>query len=225
MTQLHFDATSHAYYVDGELIPSVTQIIRPLEAYYRLDQTMLRPYAERGTAVHQLTEIYDLTGEPDPLMNPDLAGYLLAWLDFRKDFGFTPIATEHRFYHEELLYCGTIDRVGVLRGNLAILDIKTSTKLGPAIGVQLSGYQHGYDPEGKEGVTHRYAVQLAGDGTYRVQEYKDNLDWPVFVGMRALHSWTEKYKRTVTIGDVRPRTDPEQLSNWPTFVGEATSNV
>lgn len=224
-TTPEFEPISHSYYVDGKKVPSVTTIIRPLEQYYRMDQGLLRPYAERGTAVHTATEIWDTSQEIDATLAPENAGFLKAWVDFRRDFNFEPEAIEHRFY-SELGYCGTIDRVGVMRGQLSIVDIKTSAKLGPAVGVQLVGYQHGYDPLGERGVSGRYAVQLLKDGTYRVEEYKGDLDWQVFLGLLALHEWQEKHRKTVTFGDQRPNVDTDSIvSNWPAFIATATRSI
>lgn len=238
MSGLEFEPLSHSYYVDGVKVPSVTEVIKPLEAYYRMSETMLRPYADRGTAVHALTEVYDagdLEGASKAAqqrwasrVDPKLAGYLKAWVDFRSDFRFEPVAVEHRVYHSAHQYAGTIDRAGFVRGRASIVDIKTSAKLGPAIGVQLAGYLEAWNREcePEHMAESRYAVQLMGDGTYRVVEYADPADWQVFLGCLALHHWQEKHRKTIRIGDVRPRVDNERIdSNWPVLTGTATRSI
>lgn len=221
MTRLEFEPLSHSYWFEGERVPSVTHIIRPLEGYYRMSETLLRPYAERGSAVHELTERWDKTpleDDFDPEQVPsELRGYLLAWINFRNDFDFAPTHIEHQVFHPRLFYAGTIDRVGVVRNQLSIVDIKTSAKLGPAVGVQLAAYQHALESE--EEVTGRYAVQLADDGTYRVVEYTNPLDWDAFRGCLALHTWQEQHR--IQLVDVRPRIiQVDGESAWPQFVRE-----
>ena len=224
MTTLEFEPLSHTYHVGEDRVPSVTTIIRPLESYYRMSEKMLKPYAERGTAVHSLTEEYDYDLDYNPDNAPEeLRGYLLAWVNFRADFDFTPTHIEHRVLHERLWYAGTIDRVGHVRGQLSIVDIKTGAKLGPAVGVQLAAYQHAL--ESKEEVTGRYAVQLADDGTYRVVGYDNPLDWDAFRGCLALHTWQETHR--IQLADVRPRVIQQEAeeSAWPQFARHGKGKV
>lgn len=226
MTTLDFEPLSHSYYANGEQVPSVTHVIRVLEAYNRMSEAALAPYAQRGTEVHTLTEEWDVMEKAGrdfdvDAVPEDRAGYLMAWINFRADFDFAPTHIEHRVLHEKLWYAGTIDRIGVVRGKLAVVDIKTSARLGPAVGVQLAAYQHAFTEEVCES---RYAVQLSADGTYRVVEYSNPLDWDAFRGCLALHTWQESHR--IQLGDVRPRTDHGQqdVSNWPQFAREASSS-
>ena len=212
---LQFEPISHTYFFDGVRVPSVTTVIKPLEGYYRMSEKALQPYAVRGTEVHELTEAWDKGNIEDPEIVPEnRAGYLMAWINFRADFDFAPSHIEHRVFHPRLLYAGTIDRLGEVRGKYSVVDIKTSAKLGPAVGVQLAAYQHGWNAEEEEEIESRYAVQLMDDGTYRVVEYTNPLDWDAFRGCLALHKWQEAHR--FTLGDVRPRIDNYQseVSAW-----------
>lgn len=206
---LHFDPASHTYTRTdtGEVIPSVTRIIAPLTSYFRVPLDRLRLAADRGTAVHSLTEAYDRGQTTLWEADEALAGYLEAWIAFRYATGFEAEAIEERVYHDRYGYAGTIDRVGYLFGNLAVLDIKTGKHLGPAVGVQLAGYQcaanHQYPcrPE----VTHRYAVQLADDGTYQIHEYASLHDLAAFLGCLALWEWAQVTNNTEEIRLTRTR--------------------
>jgi len=233
MTALAFDPVGHIYTTeDGQVIPSVTKIMAPLDSYYRASEKTLRPYAGRGHDVHALTEFYDNTGDKPDDMNPQYAGYLKGWVDFRRDHGFEPIAIEERVIHEEHLYAGTIDRVGRLRGRMSIVDVKTSQKLGPAVGVQLAAYvaawnDNPYNPKSYG----RFAVQLSEDGTYRLIEYDSPRDWPAFLACLDLKRWIDEVKGAppnIQFGDVRPRVIPiresintPDLSVWSQFTRTA----
>lgn len=229
MPQLEFDELSHTYWFNGQVVPSVTRVMRPLDSYYRAAEKTLRPYAQRGTAVHELTEAYDVTGNKPLGMDPKYAGYLKAWVDFRRDHAFKPIAIEERVFHPEHLYAGTIDRVGVLRGEVAIVDIKTSAKLGPAVGVQLAAYADAwnFDPSNRE-ANARYAVQLCEDGTYRLVEYDSPHDWPAFLGCLHIMRWQEEVKgtlKTIQFADNRPRIVQDEPEIDPTSVWSQLSRT
>lgn len=232
--QLHFEPLSHSYWYEDQQVPSVTTIIRILTEYGRMSEKMLAPYARRGTEVHSLTEAYDLDPDFDPdTVEPERAGFLMAWVNFRNDFDFVPTHIEERVFHPKLLYAGTADRFGVLRGEMSVIDIKTSAKLGPAVGVQLAAYQHAFNDADlgvfgqkrgtEEEIRGRYAVQLKADGTYLVKQYDNPLDWDAFRGCLALHTWQQDHR--FVLPDVRPRVagpegdDPEDAntSAWPAF--------
>lgn len=215
--EVQFEPISHTYYIGEERLPSVTQVMKPLESYYRASDKTLERAAARGTLVHEWTERWDREDDLDPEDFPEeIRGYIVAWLHFRADFGFAPTHIEHRLYHPRLMYAGTIDRVGLIRDQVSILDIKTSAKLGPAVGVQLAAYQRAYEATTNEEVPGRFAVQLADDGTYRVVEYTNPLDWEAFRGCLALHKWVETHRVNVAMADVRPRIDAYQsdVSAW-----------
>lgn len=225
---IEFDPETHTYSHEGFKIPSVTTVIRILTEYGRMSEKMLAPYAKRGTEVHTLTEQYDLDHDFDPdTVDEDRQGYLLAWVNFRNDFDFVPTHIEERLFHPRLYYAGTADRFGPLRGQMSVIDIKTSAKLGPAVGVQLAAYQHAFNDSGNgvfgqkqgtgEEIIGRYAVQLKPDGTYLVKEYDNPLDWDAFRGCLALHTWQQDHR--FVLPDVRPRVtpDPEATTAWERF--------
>lgn len=227
MTGLQFDPEAHVYTYEGSTVPSVTTVIRMISGYAGASEKVLAPYAKRGTEVHSLTEAYDLDSDFDPdTVDPDRAGYLMAWVNFRNDFDFVPTHIEERLFHPRLHYAGTADRFGPLRGRMSVIDIKTSAKLGPAVGVQLAAYQHAFNDADTgvfgqkfttEEIHGRYAVQLKPDGTYLVKEYDNPLDWDAFRGCLALHAWQQDHR--FTLPDVRPRVDPDQTeaSQWDRF--------
>lgn len=192
-TGLEFEPLSHSYAWDGKVVPSVTAIMSPLVSYYRVPSERLRLAAERGTAVHALTEAWDKAEYQDHFdtFHMEHGGFLQAWIRFREDYDFTPTHIEERVYHPLHEYAGTADRFGVVKGHLAVVDIKTTDRLGPAVGVQLAAYQHAAncDRLPRAQLEHRYAVQLCEDGTYKVKQYKSAHDWSAFLGCLALWHW------------------------------------
>jgi hypothetical protein len=63
---LEFDAATHTYRLDGELVPSVTTVLKSvgLVEYSHIPQDVLQAAAHRGTAVHYALELLD-RGELD----------------------------------------------------------------------------------------------------------------------------------------------------------------
>lgn len=168
-TDLIFEAETHTYRVDGEVLPSVTQVLKAarLIDYSMIPQDILQAAAARGTAVHQTLEALD-NGLIDPnFVDPDIAGYVEAALRFYREANFEPTLVEYRNWHKNWRYAGTLDRIGLMGGCQTILDFKTGILL-PGHGLQLAGYLEML-PEPRR--YRRIALQLNADGTYRIQEY------------------------------------------------------
>lgn len=108
---IFFDDT-HTYTVDGEEFPSVSEISRfaSREVYGEVSQFNLDNACSRGSAVHKATEILDKYGKCE--CDEDIAPYIQAYVQFRKDFGIKDYAyIEKALAHEQLKYAGTIDRI------------------------------------------------------------------------------------------------------------------
>jgi len=193
MKDLTFDPERHAYYARGLEIPGVTQVMGGLNDFLGLDPDVLEAARDRGTRVHEATVAYDCSGHR--LEASSLRLYLDAWTQFRADTGFAPTAIEEQVYSERHRYAGTVDRVGPLKGVLAIIDIKTTTAMNPVTALQLAAYQEAYNAGRKEKAQERWAVQLRKDGTYRLHQYKDRADLSVFLACVQIFNWKERNLR------------------------------
>ena len=112
IARLIFYDAEHIYTVDGEEFPSVSEISRfaSREVYGEVSQFNLDNACSRGSAVHKATEILDKYGKCE--CDEDIAPYIQAYAQFRKDFGIKDYAyIEKALAHEELKYAGTIDRI------------------------------------------------------------------------------------------------------------------
>lgn len=172
---LKFYDEGHVYELDGVAIPSVSEIMRfaTREVYGDVNKYLLDAASERGTAVHEACEALDLTGTAD--IDSDYAPYLEAYAAFLRDEEpeWYSIERPLHFYGE---FAGTIDRVGLLpqRKKVAILDIKTSSALKPALhGIQLAAYDFLWMARGDmsgQDAEYTYVLHLRKDGTYRLKE-------------------------------------------------------
>lgn len=167
MAQLIFYDKSHTYELDGEELPSVSELTRFIsrEIYGEVSQWRMDNAAERGTKVHKLTEALDKYGEIEA--DAAVAPYLTAYVQFRKDHDCAWEMIEKATHHPDRLYAGTIDRVGTIDGKRCIADIKTSSAIKkPLYTAQLNLYRKMLpDP-----VDALYIIHLKPDGSYKLVE-------------------------------------------------------
>ena len=95
---VQFEPLMHAYYLEGQRIPSVTQVLQwaGLIDFSGIPQEILRAARDRGTAVHQACHYYneaDLDVQQFQEEYPEYWPYLAAWVMFRAESGFE-LATE-----------------------------------------------------------------------------------------------------------------------------------
>ena len=205
-----FDETRHRYTLNGLPLPSVTRVLAPLDEYADLSQGVLAKARKRGTAVHLATEIHDgdqllvtsdyfgtLEQVRTVTVTADLRPYVMAWQRFLADSSFEVLHIEYRTYSSRYRYAGTIDRLGLLNGKRAVLDIKTTAVLDPKTAIQLAAYQHAVNEHLPlaDAYSHRYGCQLKPDGSYRLEEYRDAGDWDVFRALLTIHNWRVRYRK------------------------------
>jgi hypothetical protein len=167
MARLIFFDQGHRYELDGEEIPSVSELTRFMswEIYGDVAQFTLDNAANRGTTVHKLCEALDKYGQIE--CPADVAGYVQAYVTCLKEHRPTWELIEKPIYHPDKLYAGTLDRYGTLDGKAALVDIKTSSAIQkPLYGAQLNLYRMAL---GKD-VDALYVLHLKKDGTYKLVE-------------------------------------------------------
>lgn len=189
--RFEFNTERHEYRVDGAIVPSVTRIISPLYNFDMVGEELLRLAAERGSAVHKATELFDRDDLDEESLDPQLVPYLEAWKRFRAETGFVPELIERQVYDSIHGYAGTLDRVALLGRTRAVVDIKTGSSLHPAVGVQLAAYQAALGKEGIQALG-RYAVQLRPNGTYRLEQYTSPHDLPTFFALMTIARFKER---------------------------------
>lgn len=186
---LTFNEAKHEYRLDGQVLPSVTQVI---QAAGLIDKSWFDEYSRgRGVAVHMATAMLDGDELDEQSVDPAIVGYIAAWRKFVTESGFDASFIEARCCNLTCRYAGTIDRAGIMNGRQAVIDIKTGA-LNPVVGVQLAAYQAMYHqtfntPGSPPAKT--YAVQLKEDGSYSMREYLPRENWPVFLACLNIFNW------------------------------------
>lgn len=201
MSAVRFRSEDHTYWLGERQLPSVTKIVRPAFGYSDEPMAGATGAMALGSRVHELLEWYD-QGFVDTEADFETAPYLTGWRRFLSESGFEIEAVEERVHHPTLLYAGTLDRRGKLRGVPAILDIKTGAP-NRGVALQLIGYARTFMAHGASatkiprnlpfhtGTYRRLVVYLRADGTYTCEEFTDHDgDFAAFRGLLAYYQWS-----------------------------------
>lgn len=197
---LTFDQDSHTYRFAGLVVPSVTQILRPMMDLDHVEPDLLRRASAFGTAVHMACELDDNQQLDESALDANLMPYLAGWRKFCREHGCTWDWIESRVYHPTMRYAGTLDRHGFVDGFRAVVDIKSGTSLYASVGPQLAAYAHahaqGISQPAMASVYRRYAVRLYPDG-YELKQYTDPTDWATFASLVTLRQFCGKHRITL----------------------------
>jgi hypothetical protein len=195
---LTFDADTHVYRVGGQVVPSVTGILRAtgisvdFEALGNMGAATADAIALKrdiGRALHEDAHAFDDNDLDWSTVDRRVVPYLEAWATFRANQQLTPIARERRVYHPGLGYAGTLDGIFTRRsdGRSVLVDIKLGDPEDAGGRYQTAAYQLAYCAERPHCVIHeRCCVWLQPDLSvpYRVHPYTDWRDlqvWPAIV--------------------------------------------
>ncbi len=206
MADFTFREEDHTYWLDGQRLPSVTQVLNEwfkisfgsFAVYYnprsgqKIDAGIWEAAQDRGTAVHKMLE-YCLTGVgvDRAELDPGLVGYLdqiEAWIDRYQP---RVILAEKQLFNHELLYAGTPDIFCECKGikHPVLADGKSGQR--GMLGAQTAGYEPMVRKEtGYKGLIDRYCLDLKSEG-YHFEPCGSADDWPYF----KMRLWAHKYER------------------------------
>ena len=135
---LEFIEEPHIYILNGEIIPSVTQILEdlfPLK-YDNVPHETLEEKALYGTQVHKFIEIIEKKKPKNPLgyikryYNPTIyqEESIKDYLKIKEKYAIEITDSEKRIHYKNK-YAGTLDLKGYVNGRRAIIDVKTTYEL------------------------------------------------------------------------------------------------
>lgn len=168
--QIEFIEESHTYVVDGIIVPSVTQIMKPMsEKYYSgIHPDVLNEAADRGKRVHKT--IYDIEHN-NVILVDDTMPYLKNYQLAKHMKQFVPLMQE--FMLTEGTFAGTLDMLAEMNGQQVIIDLKATSKFNKELAeVQLAGYVELCDKNGI-GVEATYILHLTKD-SYKLHKVTPN---------------------------------------------------
>lgn len=120
---LTYEDETHTYKVDGTKVPSVTQVLHynNPNKYADVDPAVLKKAAERGTAMHQAIEDYEVVGIENAEVE-ELEGYKILKAIYKWDFleAEQPILIEYKGH----FIAGRYDQLIKLEGTITLNDFK-----------------------------------------------------------------------------------------------------
>jgi hypothetical protein len=196
---LEFNAIQHEYRLDGRLVPSATQILQA-QGLVRLNGVpafVLERARARGSAVHRLIHFENECDLDERSIDPQYAGYLIAWRRCVAERQLKALLCEHRVASARFLVAGTFDLLAESGGYGWLFDFCTGNLEKLAKHLQTGGYLGMAFESAKAGDErlrevldrHRHwrraAVRLRADGSFRVIEYDDPADYSKFTTLAA----------------------------------------
>lgn len=196
-SRIQFIEDTHTYLLDGNPVPSVTEIIKPLVDVGRVPQEVLEYKRSLGKAVHKAIELHEQQNLDFDTLDQDALPFFEAWLKFTQDTGFRAVLTEQIVWSEKLRFAGTLDILGA-RGEGhpdELLDAKCVWAMGSATGPQTAGYALALSESHGIKVKKRGGVQLLRDGTYKFHPFNNPNDEHVFRACLSINAFVRFYNR------------------------------
>ncbi len=136
--RITFQEEGHQYQIDGESVPSVTQVVDQLQDWRGIDPAVLAKAAERGTLIHKACELIVLGTldwqTVDASILPEVETFAAWWQTSR----FKPLLVEGLVGSRRYRFAGRLDLFGVWKTGLALIDFKTGAEF-PAYKFQTAG--------------------------------------------------------------------------------------
>lgn len=187
MPDLKFDPEGHRYYLGEYRLPSVTEVLEPLQLLDGIPADVLEAARIRGQHVHTGCHLMVHKQLEWATLDPQLVGYVSAAKKFLEECEVKVLASEHRMADPGLKVAGTLDILGIMRRYTCIFDYKSTATMPRTAGPQTAAYDHLYRRNFGGRPMKRYGVQLKPDGTYKLYPYDDPRDFTYFTS--ALNIW------------------------------------
>lgn len=193
MDEVTFDEERHEYRIDGRLVPSVTQIIKPVQRELGGSQDTLDWKRQIGKALDSAITIHERGEEIDPdSLDEAVAPFFSAWLKFKVETGFRALLNQPIVYSRKLRFAGTADLFGTRGAEDSpdeLVDTKCVWTMDPATAIQTAGYSLAAVESLGIRVKKRGGLQLLRDGTYRYHPYTSSMDEQVFKACLSITAW------------------------------------
>jgi hypothetical protein len=178
---VELDRATHTY---SNGLPSVTEILRSAGL---IDPTWYTDEArQRGTAVHSACEFYDQNDLDLDSLDPQIAGYVKAYIRFREMQDASPEWIEIPLSDKTESYAGTPDRVFITRPR-SLVDLKSGS-FHPSHKFQLAAYVNMLDDPFSYS---RFGLYLKENGSFSVREFPKSeyvQDLGVFMAALTIHN-------------------------------------
>ena len=193
---LQFREDGHEYRLNGVLVPSVTQVLKPITDYSHVDPDQLERARQEGVAIHRMVEL-DARGR---LAVSRLPEWIRPFYDglqrCKRETGMVVFHSEHRVYHPVHRYAGTLDLhcgFPLIDVPQSVTDVKRSFAMGRAIGPQTAAYLECLKATGQaKGSYRRFGLRFL-PGDYRLEPFEEPGDFAVFLSLLTIKRWEQSH--------------------------------
>lgn len=189
---LTFDSAAHAYTLNGRRVPSVTDVLEPLQVFDGIPWDVLEAARVFGSHVAVACDMHNRGILDWDSMDPFLASYMRGYLKFLAETSFVILASEERVASVKCGYAGTLDLRGIMNRKLWIVDSKSTAILPRTVGPQTSAYLAAFNEGSGEKYTHRACLHLKPDD-YRFVPLEDRgkriADYTLFISQLNVYRW------------------------------------
>lgn len=201
----HFDPETHVYTLNGAVIPSVTQLLKPLTDYDQVPEFLLQKAADRGKAVHEACS-YFATGQgvDEEQYTAEEWAYFLGFKEWFYEEGgklFTigdeRLVSEIPMAHTRLKYGVTPD---LIIDGVAVIEIKTRAYNKIIDPLQLTAQEEAWITNGGKKIPKGYpkhVLELRKDGTYRFYTAHHSQAWSKFRYLLEHHWKCREYETNI----------------------------
>lgn len=170
MTEVEFDPKGHKYSINGEEVPSVSELCRFIskEAYSGAADHHMKTAADLGQRVHDATYELDMK-KTISIDDPEVIPFIQAYAKFHKEHQVIWVERES-IVHKGAEYAGRIDCYGLVDGVKTLVDIKSTSTITRKIKVLYTAAQNLYRKamEPDMPVEAICILHLKKDGNYRL---------------------------------------------------------
>lgn len=170
--ELEFDEGPHAYTLNGRRVPSVTQVLDPMQMLDGIPWDVLEAARIFGNNVHVGCHYHNIGILDWDSLDAFLASYIRGYLKFLAESSFVILASEERVASVKAGYAGTLDLRGVLNRRKAIIDLKSTAVLPKTVGPQTAAYENALREMTGEKTERRFCLHLKPDA-YSLVPLKD----------------------------------------------------
>lgn len=198
---LRFEEEGHRYYLGERQLPSVTQVLEPIQMLEGIPRDVLDAAADLGRKVHLACHFLDMGVLDWSSLDDVLTGYVEAYRKFLRETHAVVLASEQKVAHAKHGYAGTYDMVALLprlhaNPQRMLIDRKSATTMPRTVGPQTSAYLEAElsngNPLGLTRATVRAGLLLKPDGTYSFKPLKVTdhaADFNMFISCLNVHRW------------------------------------
>jgi len=189
MNKYEFDPVTHIGKVNGEIWPSVTQLLNryKLINYDDVPESVLEEKRILGTRVHRASLLLDNNNLDEQHFNktfPECIPYLEGYRKFRVIEKFEPDEKEVRLFSNKRKFHGSPDEIGSrdFNGKIisVVIDYKGTYHMYKSAGAQLAAYAMLIEENYKTKIKERWGLLLKPSGNYELTQFKDKLDFTDF---------------------------------------------